>query len=127
MGKPNQSLLLPQTLTLLTPSTLSFSPSTPWDTPSKPQELLETVTFEVGVSTERGRGDESVGKRSRAHPSLPFVFPFSPVTYNDVHILIGNRAKQIKAEFDPDLMIAIGGGGFLSVQRAPFLLLFLAS
>ncbi|KAL7416910.1 hypothetical protein BDY24DRAFT_378680 [Mrakia frigida] len=38
------------------------------------------------------------------------------VTYNDVHILIGNRAKQIKAEFDPDLMIAIGGGGFFPAR-----------
>ena len=29
---------------------------------------------------------------------------------------IGNRAEQIKKEFDPTLIVAIGGGGFLSVS-----------
>lgn len=33
-------------------------------------------------------------------------------TYEDIHVQIGEAARKIKAEFDPDLMVAIGGGGF---------------
>lgn len=40
------------------------------------------------------------------------------VTYNDIHILIGNAAQKIREEFDPDLMVAIGGGGFIPARIA---------
>ena len=33
-------------------------------------------------------------------------------TYEDIHVQIGEAARRIKTEFDPDLMVAIGGGGF---------------
>lgn len=38
------------------------------------------------------------------------------VTYADVHKTIGETAIRIKAEFDPDIMIAIGGGGFFPAR-----------
>ncbi|KAI5481418.1 xanthine phosphoribosyltransferase [Pseudohyphozyma bogoriensis] len=38
------------------------------------------------------------------------------VTYQDIHITIGNTAKRIKEEFNPDIMIAIGGGGFFPAR-----------
>ncbi|GAA5828271.1 hypothetical protein JCM11251_002670 [Rhodosporidiobolus azoricus] len=38
------------------------------------------------------------------------------VTYNDIHCTIGKTAKKIKAEFDPDIMVAIGGGGFFPAR-----------
>ncbi|GAA5858798.1 hypothetical protein JCM8547_004992 [Rhodosporidiobolus lusitaniae] len=38
------------------------------------------------------------------------------VTYNDIHVTIGNTAKQIKEKFDPDIMVAIGGGGFFPAR-----------
>ncbi|GAA5907607.1 hypothetical protein JCM6882_004421 [Rhodosporidiobolus microsporus] len=38
------------------------------------------------------------------------------VTYNDIHVTIGKTAKRIKAEFDPDIMVAIGGGGFFPAR-----------
>ncbi|GAA5862452.1 hypothetical protein JCM1840_004187 [Sporobolomyces johnsonii] len=38
------------------------------------------------------------------------------LTYNDIHITIGKTAEKIKAEFDPDIMIAIGGGGFFPAR-----------
>ncbi|KAI0323827.1 PRTase-like protein [Cubamyces sp. BRFM 1775] len=37
------------------------------------------------------------------------------VTYNDVHNLIRESAKKI-AEFKPDMLIAIGGGGFFPAR-----------
>ncbi|KAI0352300.1 PRTase-like protein [Trametes cingulata] len=37
------------------------------------------------------------------------------VTYNDVHNLIRDSAKKI-AEFKPDMLIAIGGGGFFPAR-----------
>ncbi len=33
-------------------------------------------------------------------------------TYEEIHVQIGEAARRIKGEFDPDLMVAIGGGGF---------------
>lgn len=33
-------------------------------------------------------------------------------TYEEIHVQIGEAARRIKCEFDPDLMVAIGGGGF---------------
>lgn len=33
-------------------------------------------------------------------------------TYDEIHVMIGESAQRIRAEFDPDLMVAIGGGGF---------------
>ncbi|GAA6002767.1 hypothetical protein JCM10207_007666 [Rhodosporidiobolus poonsookiae] len=38
------------------------------------------------------------------------------VTYNDIHVCIGKTAKRIKEEFDPDIMVAIGGGGFFPAR-----------
>lgn len=38
------------------------------------------------------------------------------VTYQDIHITIGQAAIRIKAEFDPDIMVAIGGGGFFPAR-----------
>ncbi|KAK4055312.1 hypothetical protein OIV83_000595 [Microbotryomycetes sp. JL201] len=38
------------------------------------------------------------------------------VTYNDIHVLIGNTAAKIRDEFSPDLMCAIGGGGFIPAR-----------
>ncbi|TFK71612.1 PRTase-like protein [Pluteus cervinus] len=37
------------------------------------------------------------------------------VTYNDIHNLIRKATPKI-AEFDPDLMVAIGGGGFFPAR-----------
>ncbi|PWN53367.1 PRTase-like protein [Violaceomyces palustris] len=33
-------------------------------------------------------------------------------TYEEIHVQIGEAAQRIKNDFDPDLMVAIGGGGF---------------
>ncbi|KAF8074815.1 hypothetical protein FPV67DRAFT_1665578 [Lyophyllum atratum] len=38
------------------------------------------------------------------------------VTYNDIHNLIRNVTPKIIKEFNPDLMIAIGGGGFFPAR-----------
>ncbi|SCZ90961.1 BZ3500_MvSof-1268-A1-R1_Chr1-3g02424 [Microbotryum saponariae] len=38
------------------------------------------------------------------------------VTYNDIHMTIGKTAHKIKSEFNPDLFIAIGGGGFFPAR-----------
>lgn len=38
------------------------------------------------------------------------------VTYEDIHLAIGATAKRIKAEFNPDIMVAIGGGGFFPAR-----------
>ncbi|WFD29142.1 hypothetical protein MSPP1_000147 [Malassezia sp. CBS 17886] len=37
-------------------------------------------------------------------------------TYEDIHIVIGDSAKRIQSEFRPDLMVAIGGGGFFPAR-----------
>lgn len=37
-------------------------------------------------------------------------------SYNHIHILCQNAAPKILSEFDPDLMIAIGGGGFIPAR-----------
>ncbi|KAL8283102.1 hypothetical protein RQP46_005880 [Phenoliferia psychrophenolica] len=36
--------------------------------------------------------------------------------YEDIHTTIGRTAATIKAEFNPDIMIAIGGGGFFPAR-----------
>ncbi|KAI8461634.1 phosphoribosyltransferase-like protein [Phakopsora pachyrhizi] len=38
------------------------------------------------------------------------------LTYNGIHRTIGLAANKIKEEFDPDIMIAIGGGGFFPAR-----------
>ncbi|KAF9447709.1 PRTase-like protein [Macrolepiota fuliginosa MF-IS2] len=38
------------------------------------------------------------------------------VTYNDIHNLIRNATPKIVKEFNPDIMIAIGGGGFFPAR-----------
>merc|ERR1711939_1030530 len=38
------------------------------------------------------------------------------VTYNEIHKLIGAAAERIKNEFNPDLFVAIGGGGFFPAR-----------
>ncbi|KAF5336189.1 hypothetical protein D9611_006267 [Ephemerocybe angulata] len=38
------------------------------------------------------------------------------VTYNDIHNLIRERTPQIVRDFNPDLLIAIGGGGFFPAR-----------
>lgn len=38
------------------------------------------------------------------------------VTYAEIHETIGRASVRIKAEFDPDIMIAIGGGGFFPAR-----------
>nr|AFU72284.1 hypoxanthine-xanthine-guanine phospho-ribosyltransferase [Amanita strobiliformis] len=38
------------------------------------------------------------------------------VTYNDIHNLIRSVTPQIAREFNPDLLIAIGGGGFFPAR-----------
>ncbi|KAF9556661.1 PRTase-like protein [Agrocybe pediades] len=38
------------------------------------------------------------------------------VTYNDIHNLIRKATPKIAAEFNPDLLIAIGGGGFFPAR-----------
>lgn len=38
------------------------------------------------------------------------------ITYEDIHLAIGATAKRIKAEFNPDIMVAIGGGGFFPAR-----------
>ncbi len=45
-----------------------------------------------------------------SHEQLPDDH-FRP-TYEEIHVQIGEAARRIKGEFDPDLMVAIGGGGF---------------
>ncbi|WFD42798.1 hypothetical protein MPSI1_001448 [Malassezia psittaci] len=37
-------------------------------------------------------------------------------TYEDIHIMIRNIATKIRDEFHPDLMVAIGGGGFFPAR-----------
>lgn len=34
------------------------------------------------------------------------------ITYDDIHLLIAKTAKEILTTFSPDILIAIGGGGF---------------
>ncbi|KAG7093881.1 hypothetical protein E1B28_007520 [Marasmius oreades] len=38
------------------------------------------------------------------------------VTYNDIHNLIRRCTPKISAEFNPDLLVAIGGGGFFPAR-----------
>ncbi|KAH6916231.1 hypothetical protein BKA70DRAFT_1255083 [Coprinopsis sp. MPI-PUGE-AT-0042] len=38
------------------------------------------------------------------------------VTYNDIHNLIRRRTPEIAQKFNPDLLIAIGGGGFFPAR-----------
>lgn len=38
------------------------------------------------------------------------------ITYEDIHLHIAETAKQIRATFSPDLMVAIGGGGFFPAR-----------
>ncbi|KAF5316680.1 hypothetical protein D9619_006226 [Psilocybe cf. subviscida] len=55
-----------------------------------------------------------------------FIFPTSftmadevqhfHVTYNDIHNLIRTSTPQIITDFDPDLLVAIGGGGFFPAR-----------
>ncbi|TQS33443.1 hypothetical protein Golomagni_06212 [Golovinomyces magnicellulatus] len=40
-------------------------------------------------------------------------------TYEEIHVQIGEAARRIKGEFDPDLMVAIGGGGFYPARVLP--------
>ncbi|RDB20894.1 Xanthine phosphoribosyltransferase 1 [Hypsizygus marmoreus] len=42
--------------------------------------------------------------------------PHWHVTYNDIHNLIRKVTPKIAAEFNPDIMIAIGGGGFFPAR-----------
>ncbi|KAM0755525.1 PRTase-like protein [Meredithblackwellia eburnea MCA 4105] len=37
-------------------------------------------------------------------------------TYQEIHVTIGETAKRIKKEFNPDIMVAIGGGGFFPAR-----------
>jgi len=37
-------------------------------------------------------------------------------TYQDIHKIIGRASEKIQAEFRPDLIIAIGGGGFFPAR-----------
>jgi hypoxanthine phosphoribosyltransferase len=37
-------------------------------------------------------------------------------TYQDIHLTIAKTAAKIKKEFNPDIMIAIGGGGFFPAR-----------
>ncbi|KAH7097539.1 phosphoribosyltransferase-like protein [Auriculariales sp. MPI-PUGE-AT-0066] len=37
-------------------------------------------------------------------------------TYNDIHNIIAKSAAQIGSEFKPDMLIAIGGGGFFPAR-----------
>lgn len=34
------------------------------------------------------------------------------ITYDEIHLLIASTAKQILTTFSPDVLVAIGGGGF---------------
>ncbi|KAF9045798.1 PRTase-like protein [Hymenopellis radicata] len=38
------------------------------------------------------------------------------VTYNDIHNLIRKSTPKVAAEFNPDLLVAIGGGGFFPAR-----------
>ncbi|KAG0149233.1 hypothetical protein CROQUDRAFT_689349 [Cronartium quercuum f. sp. fusiforme G11] len=38
------------------------------------------------------------------------------ITYNEIHRTIGQTALKIRDEFRPDIMIAIGGGGFFPAR-----------
>lgn len=38
------------------------------------------------------------------------------VTYNDIHTLIMNTTPKIAADFPPDILLAIGGGGFFPAR-----------
>ncbi|KAF8737760.1 hypothetical protein AX14_012331 [Amanita brunnescens Koide BX004] len=38
------------------------------------------------------------------------------ITYNEIHNLVRGAAPQIAREFNPDLLIAIGGGGFIPAR-----------
>jgi len=37
-------------------------------------------------------------------------------TYNEIHTIIGNVSEKIESEFKPNLMVAIGGGGFFPAR-----------
>ena len=37
-------------------------------------------------------------------------------TYEDIHIMIGKMSVKVRDEFQPDLMVAIGGGGFFPAR-----------
>lgn len=38
------------------------------------------------------------------------------ISYEDIHLHIAETAKQIRKTFSPDLMVAIGGGGFFPAR-----------
>ncbi|POY70061.1 hypothetical protein BMF94_6948 [Rhodotorula taiwanensis] len=38
------------------------------------------------------------------------------ITYDEIHVTIGQTAQRIKEQFDPDIMVAIGGGGFFPAR-----------
>jgi len=38
------------------------------------------------------------------------------VTYNEIHTVIGNASKKIAEEFAPNILVAIGGGGFFPAR-----------
>ncbi|KZT59901.1 PRTase-like protein [Calocera cornea HHB12733] len=42
--------------------------------------------------------------------------PHIGATYNEIHTLIGNAAEKIREQFGPDIMVAIGGGGFFPAR-----------
>lgn len=46
----------------------------------------------------------------------PTDVPMLRLSYNDVHNAIQKTAAKIKADFAPDLFIAIGGGGFIPAR-----------
>ena len=51
-----------------------------------------------------------------AHGTAPVPHPHDGhirATYQDIHTLIGKTAQEIKAKTNPDIIIAIGGGGFI--------------
>lgn len=37
-------------------------------------------------------------------------------TYEDIHVLIRDISNKVRDEFNPDLMVAIGGGGFFPAR-----------
>ena len=37
-------------------------------------------------------------------------------TYEDIHIMIRQESLKVREEFEPDLMVAIGGGGFFPAR-----------
>ncbi|KZP01696.1 PRTase-like protein [Calocera viscosa TUFC12733] len=42
--------------------------------------------------------------------------PHLGATYNEIHTLIGKAADKIREQFAPDMMVAIGGGGFFPAR-----------